>query len=721
MAEYQELRLRFERIRETGEYRVFASGPAGEAVGSFALPYSDVEIENLVLRLSRPRGGVRRIDSSDLELVRGFGGGLFDAVFNGRVRDVYRSSLASARGEGCGMRISLAFTGTPELMHVPWEYLYDDPAFLSISMWTPVVRYLDLASTRRPLRVEPPLRILGMVSSPADLARLDVGQERSKVEESLAGLVQQGAVEIDWLEQPTLQALQRGLRRADYHVFHYVGHGGYDRGSDDGVLALEDGTGRSRLVSGMELGTILADEMTLRLAVLNACEGARSSADDPFSGVATSLVRREIPAVVAMQLQITDRAAITFACELYSALADGYAVDAALAEARKAIFADDNELEWATPVLFMRVPDGRIFDVAARVTTHEPVPEPSAGVTASPAIEPADVEIEADAAPLVAEPEPSAPRSKQEPEPDPVAVSWPRPVDAEPPADVTPTRVPGTYVALLAGAVLVLALGIVVPWDSDGRSLITPHFGPLADSTGGIFTALSPLAVVLVAAVATVMAARARRLQLAAGLLIACGIAATAKYLGVLGRAGNPGFGQDVEPVSVLVFCLVVASSIALIVIGIQLAQATGARLGRDARSTRATGLMLGAAGFLTLAGCLVPFNTGGTDLPSRAVVPDEGAFSFDAVVGGLALLGLALCVQYLPRWLAAGMVLALALESAALWIRYLGVPVAQSSDVGGFALGGLLGLMGAALALVVGFRLVRGGSGRAHASDAPE
>ena len=723
MAEYQELRLRFERLRETGEYRVFASGPAGEAAGSFALPYSDVEVENLVLRLSRPRGGVRRIDSSDLDLVRTFGGGLFDAVFSGRVRDVYRSSLASARGEGCGMRISLALTGTPELMHVPWEYLYDDPAFLSISMWTPVVRYLDLATTRRALRVEPPLRILAMVSSPADLARLDVAQERTKVEESLAGLVEQGAVEIDWLEQPTLQALQRGLRRADYHVFHYVGHGGYDRASDDGVLALEDGTGRSRLVSGMELGTILADEMTLRLAVLNACEGARSSVEDPFSGVATSLVRREIPAVVAMQLQITDRAAITFAGELYSALADGYAVDAALAEARKAIFADDNELEWATPVLFMRVPDGRIFDIAAPVATHQPVPEPSVGVMAPPAVEPA--EVEAGTAPPVAEPGPSAPRSKQEPEadpePDPTSTtSWPRPVVAEPPADVTPARVPGPYVALLAGAVLVLALGVVVPWDSDGRSLITPHFGPLADSTGGVFTALSPLAVVLVAAVATVMAARARRLQLAAGLLIACGIAATAKYLGVLGRAANPGFDQDVETVSVLVFGLVVASSIALILIGIQLAQAAGTRLGRDARSARATGLMLGAAGFLTLAGCLVPFNTGGTDLPSRAVVPDEGAFSFDAVVGGLALLGLALCLQYLPRWLAAGMVLALAIESAALWIRYLGVPVAQSSDVGGFALGGLLGLVGAALALVVGVRLVRGGSERAHGSDAP-
>ena len=142
---------------------------------------------------------------------------------------------------------------------------------------------------------------------------LDVAQERTKLEESLAELVGRGAVEIDWLEQATLQALQRQLRHDDYHVFHYIGHGGYDRGARGRRARARGRTGRSRLVSGMELGTILADETTLRLAVLNACEGARSSVDDPFSGVATSLVRREIPAVVAMQLEITDRAAITFA------------------------------------------------------------------------------------------------------------------------------------------------------------------------------------------------------------------------------------------------------------------------------------------------------------------------------------------------------------------------------------------------------------------------
>src|SRR5262249_37571725 len=157
-------------------------GPAGEATGSFRLPYSDLQVENLVLKLGR-RSGVRRIDASELDLVRGFGGGLFDAVFSGRVRDAYPSSLSSARTQGCGIRISLALRGTPELMHVPWESLYDDPASLSISMWTPVVRYLALAPSRRPLKVEPPLRILAMVSSPSDIAQLDIAQERAKLEE----------------------------------------------------------------------------------------------------------------------------------------------------------------------------------------------------------------------------------------------------------------------------------------------------------------------------------------------------------------------------------------------------------------------------------------------------------------------------------------------------------------------------------------------------------
>jgi len=74
-------------------------------------------------------------------------------------------------------------------------------------------------------------------------------------------------------------------------------------------------------------------------------------------------VQQGIPAVIAMQFEVTDEAAITFAYDFYGALADGYPVDAAIAEARKAIYAQGNDIEWGTPVLYMRSPDGRLFDI----------------------------------------------------------------------------------------------------------------------------------------------------------------------------------------------------------------------------------------------------------------------------------------------------------------------------------------------------------------------
>ncbi len=87
----------------------------------------------------------------------------------------------------------------------------------------------------------------------------------------------------------------------------------------------------------MQLGAILLDR-NLRLVVLNACEGARHGETDAFGGVAQTLLQQSIPAVVAMQLAIPDRAAVTFAERFYAALAEGEPVDAAISEARLAMF-----------------------------------------------------------------------------------------------------------------------------------------------------------------------------------------------------------------------------------------------------------------------------------------------------------------------------------------------------------------------------------------------
>jgi CHAT domain len=429
---YAEIRVRIERAEEGG-YRVSAAGPTGEASVSFQPPFSDLELENFILRIGRTRRGVRRLESPEMQKARDFGGRLFDALFHSRVRDVYRDCFASVRAEGKGLRVKLSLSGTPELMALPWEYLYDEPAFLSISQFTPVVRYLELPRARPPLPVQLPLRILATVSAPSDAVTLDVDAEKKKLEQALRGreLVQRGQVEIRWLETATLKALQRELRREPYHIFHYIGHGGYDANAAESVLLFEDNEGRGRRVSGDYLGTLLADHTSLRLAVLNACEGARTAADDPFSGVASSLVRRELPAVIAMQFEITDRAAIIFADELYHALVEGLPVDSALAEARKAIYLDGNDIEWGTPVLFMRVPDGRVFDVpssaavrnsgAVEVSTQlvaarEPELPPMSEAPPAPVSAPVDLAVPSEPEAQIEVPEPALkPKTWREP------------------------------------------------------------------------------------------------------------------------------------------------------------------------------------------------------------------------------------------------------------------------------------------------------------------
>ena len=129
---------------------------------------------------------------------------------------------------------------------------------------------------------------------------------------------------------------------------------------------------------------LLHDANALRLAVLNSCDTALGGGMDLFASTASILVRQgEIPAVLAMQFAISDPAAIEFSRTFYEAIAEGLPVDAAVAEARKAVrLAIPDTLEWATPVLHQRSPDGVLFDLQRPVEapgTSSPVSPPLAG------------------------------------------------------------------------------------------------------------------------------------------------------------------------------------------------------------------------------------------------------------------------------------------------------------------------------------------------------
>ncbi|MDQ5825857.1 MAG: CHAT domain-containing protein [Chloroflexota bacterium] len=356
-------------------YRALMHSQSGENVTvTFSKPFSDMELENFLLKAGYSRRSVRRIDTVETAAAKEFGGKLFNTLFKGDAQECLRRDLSYAQQQDARLRLRLSLTETPELADLPWEYLYN-PAnnkFLALSVETPVVRYLELRDRIAPLTVNPPLRVLMMVSSPSDYAALDAEAEAKNLHGALADLEARGLVEIETMEDANLSALQRKLRRGEYHIFHFIGHGGYDHQTEQGVLILEDEHGRGRAVSGQDLGMLLHDHRCLRLAILNACEGGRADRKDPFAGTAQSLLQQGIPAVIAMQFEITDDAAIAFAHEFYEAVSDNYPVDAALTEARKSLFGQGRGLEWGTPVLYLRAPNGRIFDVQRTPETDKP-------------------------------------------------------------------------------------------------------------------------------------------------------------------------------------------------------------------------------------------------------------------------------------------------------------------------------------------------------------
>jgi streptogramin lyase len=411
--EYDDLKLRVEP-GDGDSYRVVAFGPGGNtASGSFARPISQVELDNFILRVGLPRRHVRKYRSSQMEEAKQLGTQLFESLLAEDVGDLYHGARSVADSQNRGLRLTLYLTGVPELMEIPWEFLYDpgDAFFLSQSMYTPLVRSLDLRSASPPRKLTLPMKVLGMASAPQGFPGLDVNDERQKLARALEPLTSRGAVELEWLDSATLSELDRRVGSPDeLHVIHYIGHGAYDDRTQGGILVLEDSGGGVNEVTGEELGALLRDERSLRLVVLNSCEGARTSHVDPFSGVASSLLRCGLPAVVGMQAEITDEAAITFSERLYTALAQGFPIDAALTQARKAIFAAGSDVEFGTPVLFLRGESTQLFDVdGAEVLEELPVVEPEPDP--KPAAKP-DVEQERDARPGPPPPPPPPPRPR---------------------------------------------------------------------------------------------------------------------------------------------------------------------------------------------------------------------------------------------------------------------------------------------------------------------
>ncbi len=385
---YRSVQLRFDGNDAAGYSISVPESPAGTSDPN-AWSLDAPGIENALWANARQIDGSARRATSGLDVeallpraddAREAGKALYAALFDSALGARLAQSLRTIdpqRGEG--VRFVINTTDAPALARLPWEFLYS-PAkddFLFSDRMKPVVRWLDVDEPLPSLAAEPPLRLLIAVAAPGDRPGLEVGEEIAHLDQALDELTATGAVRIVRLDHATLESLDNALLQNQPHVLHFIGHG--DFSGDQGVLVLESDTapGTSDVIGGRQLAMLLRNHLTsLRLVFLNSCMGAMASRSDPFGGVAQSLIRRGIPAVVAMQFPIPDKAAVALSRHFYRYLAAGQPVDAALNSARAFLYARGYEVEWGAPALHMRTPDGRLFDLApAMVEEDETGPE----------------------------------------------------------------------------------------------------------------------------------------------------------------------------------------------------------------------------------------------------------------------------------------------------------------------------------------------------------
>ena len=323
-------------------FTVIVRSDIGETREQTHFPFADVELEHYLLKLEnailRSTDLHRANQPSHASVVETFGRALFDFVLPGEARSLYNECLREAEHRHRGVRLKLSIH-SPRLAALPWEFLYDPRKrdYVCLNPYTPLVRYTELPQTAPPLQISAPLRILGLLSDPHDMPmRLDVEQERDHVTQAVQSLVDRGLVELTWLEGNSWRDLQRIMRSAGdgWHIFHFIGHGGYDTLRNEGYIVLNNEDGTSHHLYASQLARMLVRQRTtMRLVLLNACEGARAGTHDALSSTAATLIASGIPAVLAMQYEITNDAAVEFANAFYEALADNLPVDAAVAEA----------------------------------------------------------------------------------------------------------------------------------------------------------------------------------------------------------------------------------------------------------------------------------------------------------------------------------------------------------------------------------------------------
>jgi hypothetical protein len=345
----------------------------------------DAEAHTVDFRYSQPdseadvrlsQGGEPALAHFDLKALRSqgadptaYGQALTDSLFaEPAVKTAFAQARTSAQTLDVPLRLRLLIgPSAPELHNLRWELLLDpqDKIPLSTSENILFSRYLSSLDWR-PVRLSPKgaLHALAVVANPSNLAEyklapVDVEGEITRARQGLGGIPI--TTLPDGAARATLNNLLTRLRESsngdDYDILYLVCHGNLMK--EEAWLWLEDEAGKIARVSGAEFAIRLKElRQRPRLVVLASCQSAGVGAGDALAALGPRLAEAGVPAVLAMQGNITIDTVAQFMPAFFEELQRDGQIDRALAVARGLV--RDRSDFWA-PALFMRLKSGRIW------------------------------------------------------------------------------------------------------------------------------------------------------------------------------------------------------------------------------------------------------------------------------------------------------------------------------------------------------------------------
>lgn len=285
-----------------------------------------------------------------------------------------RDAWVESRGRNANRRIRFRIDeDAPELHMLPWEILREKTVgvitkTVAADSRTPFSRYL--AGPWEPgqaVRARP-LKILVAVANPAGLERfnlqpVDVELEQSIIREALVG-ISPTELQVTYLPAPiTLSRIEAELQKG-HHILHLVGHGFFNDKKGTSFFYLADKENQVQPVNEEKFAEMMGRQVHMpQLVFLTSCQTAVRSAADAFRGFAPKLVMAGVPAVVAMQDLVGVQAAQVLEGAFYRRLMAHGRVDLACNEARAQVLSENLPAGWNVPVLFSRLPDGRLLVV----------------------------------------------------------------------------------------------------------------------------------------------------------------------------------------------------------------------------------------------------------------------------------------------------------------------------------------------------------------------